>query len=1155
MKGTLGQKLSLMVVILVSLVLIVQGIISTRMVREAFFHNTVIYLQGESSAMAERLLHVINETGDYLSVVRTHRSIEDHVTFSIFQEQNGMDESWAAVDMYLHKIYLSKPQLFTIDWVDARGKILLHHVKGRQVETASLSDRGDFKLAGDKKSGIAHRILQSAEKEWMLESIGILNIEGKREGAIIFYRSLSETINKLMNDLEARSISAILVDGRQQQVAQTPGLGTTLAAWMVNAASQDERRNQFSRVRVAHSIPEVGWTLILAMEPAEADHVAWQLGVIGGFSALMLVMVLYGYVRWALVNPLLRISHGVRAVIAGNLNQHLNVSTIHGGHELAELAANFNLMADRIKDNIGRLESRENYLKSILKNSLDAIISTDIHGTVIHMNPAAETLFGYQKDVLLNQNISDFIIPEESRELHCTGLQRYANLPSEQVLQLKRRIALSAQSVDGTRIEIEMSLISVENDGHLHFIAFMHDVSEQKQLLKSLEDALNMAELASRAKSEFLANMSHEIRTPMNAIIGMTDLVLGTPLSSEQIENLEMVQRASNSLLELLNGILDFSKIESGHLKLESVSFNLLDQMETACETMAIRAHKKGLELVCAMAPDLPEVVVGDPFRLTQVMINLLNNAIKFTSTGEITLSASLEPDASGQVTGEARVRFSVRDSGIGIPGEKLSQIFERFTQVDGSTTRKYGGSGLGLTISQHLIHMMGGAIQVKSEEGHGSEFYFTVCFPVGKLPDTSFNGNLARDIATFHFEKPLSGLKIWIACVNQALRTDLVQTMRHSGADGVAVTDSADLITRLEKARKDPFALAIVDHFHVEQVGLLPAGCDTHPGWQKKVLVLLPVNRRLEDLKPVHVFAKIVGIRKPPRRLQLIRLINRLAGRLPENNSADTRQSQFQVAATPLDILLVEDNPDSQRLAIHILKRCGHRVTVANNGQAGMECITKMATCDLVLMDLQMPGMNGYELTRWIRTHAPLGKRQQVPIIACTACALEIDHQNCLDAGMNGFLCKPYRSQELLDVLQPRVAHKASTTPIIPETPKNTVLSATHCDAETFARHRHDFVQDGQKHLEAVAVALDNEESGTVLKLTEALQELAVQVGAQRVKMRAIFLGRKAEMKIWQETASAFEQLRAEFTDAVTALHATAATTALQTTEPTTPQ
>ncbi|MBF0429621.1 MAG: PAS domain S-box protein, partial [Magnetococcales bacterium] len=384
-------------------------------------------------------------------------------------------------------------------------------------------------------------------------------------------------------------------------------------------------------------------------------------------------------------------------------------------------------LLDRLEKKLHRADikllDRATRLSMILENAFDGIITIDANGVVEEINPSAETMFGYPKEVLLGKKIADFIIPSEFRQAHKIGLEKGGSST------LKKRLEVPALRVDGQVIDVELTLLAICLDGKKHYTAFLRDITERKQLLKSLRETLDVVESVHRMKSEFLANMSHEIRTPMNTIVGLTDLILNTHLSfQEQRRHLEIIQKSSESLMELINSILDFSKIDAGMVTLERIPFDLSGQVENALESLAVKAHQKDLELNCQIDPAVPMTLIGDSLRLRQVLINLVNNAIKFTSEGDVVVR--IEPSRDAELENSRSdgiwLHFSVMDTGVGIPKEKQFQIFERFTQVDGSTTRKHGGTGLGLAICKQLVLLMGGKIWLDDgANGCGSAFHF----------------------------------------------------------------------------------------------------------------------------------------------------------------------------------------------------------------------------------------------------------------------------------------------------------------------------------------------------------------------------------------------------------------------------------------------
>ncbi len=335
-------------------------------------------------------------------------------------------------------------------------------------------------------------------------------------------------------------------------------------------------------------------------------------------------------------------------------------------------------MEQQIRQRTKEIKEREGFLNNIMNSALDAIIIINKNGEVVTFNPAAEHLFGYTEDEMLGHDLTDMIIPDSMKERHKAALASYRD-DDTAALNVNKRMEVMGLRADGRFVDLEVALISLMYKGKPHYIAFMHDITERKQLFKSLEETLDVAESANRAKSEFLANMSHEIRSPMNAIIGMTELVLDTELSQEQKTNLEIVQQSSQTLLELINSILDLSKIEAGQMRLEQIPFDSRGQVENACSTMAVKAHEKGLELYCCIDQGVPETIIGDSLRLKQVLINLISNAIKFTNEGEIVVYVDTVDDTSVKEDATL-ITFSVTDTGVGIPVDKIDKIFDRFS-------------------------------------------------------------------------------------------------------------------------------------------------------------------------------------------------------------------------------------------------------------------------------------------------------------------------------------------------------------------------------------------------------------------------------------------------------------------------------------------
>jgi PAS domain S-box-containing protein len=648
------------------------------------------------------------------------------------------------------------------------------------------------------------------------------------------------------------------------------------------------------------------------------------------------------------------------------------------------------------------VKDSERRMAGIIDFLPDATFVINKNGKVIAWNRAIEKMTGIKPEDILDKDNYEYSLPFYGKRRPILIDQVLKSNPDYERIYEKVKKQEDGSLIGEAFIQnmkgkasylLGNAAVLYNSEGEVYgAIESIRDITAQKNAEDNLLSAKERAESAVRAKSKFLANMSHEIRTPMNAVIGMTGLLLETDLNKEQSDYLEIIKNSGNALLAIINDILDYSKIDGGKLELESRPFDLQSCIQISMDLVAAKAAEKGLELTYTQADDVPRIIVGDENRLGQVLINLLGNAVKFTQTGEVILSVCSIADEKGKI----KLNFAVKDTGIGIAAVDKSKLFQSFSQVDSSTTRYHGGTGLGLAISRRLVEMMGGKIWVESEIAKGSTFHFSIVSEA--LPENE---------ASFPEDPILSGKRVLIVEGNESVRNMVAKFVLSWKMNMTAVTSGKEALDIL---MRESYEFVIIDSVLPDLDGQdLARKIKLEVRSNAFIIIMSPIGSMVQR------YAFVSGwLNKPVKPLLLRNLLINL--QMPQKGEmANVINSQHDVATPakdhPLAILLAEDNPVNQKVALSMLKRLGYKADVAANGFEVLKSLEARAY-DVILMDIQMPEMDGLDVTRCIRKRKEI--TEQPCIIAMTAYALEGDRQECLDAGMNEYLRKPIQIGEL---------------------------------------------------------------------------------------------------------------------------------------------
>ncbi len=812
---------------------------------------------------------------------------------------------------------------------------------------------------------------------------------------------------------------------------------------------------------------------------ADIETLRIQVAAVAGLT-LLVVTLLAGWASRSLSRPIVRLTQATHKVAQGEST----MIPVEGSNEIGDLARSFNAMTGQLQDRDRKIRTLETQRFQALVSNIPGVTfrwRKGEKGDLVFLSEQVERLTGYPASLFTEGVRSmESILHTDDIPLRLEAVR--SAVKDRAPWQVEYRI----NHKDGEmRWAQERGQASFENDLPVFFDGIILDITAQKESEEELRQARVAADAANQAKSDFLANMSHEIRTPMNAIIGLTHLALKTDLNAKQRDYLDKVYSSAQSLLGIINDVLDFSKIEAGMLEIERIDFRLEEVLQNLCNLLSTKADESGLELVLHRAPDVPERLIGDPLRLGQVLINLTNNAIKFTHKGEVVVRIeTVESDGDDVV-----LSFKISDTGIGITPDQMSRLFQSFHQADSSTTRHYGGTGLGLAISSSLVSMMGGTIGVDSTPDVGSTFEFTARF------EQSHAGN-ERELRV---TQDLKGLEVLIVDDNATAR-EILGEMTNSFAFRTTVVSSGK--EALEVLRQRHFALILMDWkmpgmSGIETVQRLKAELDSPPP------VIMVTNYGREE---VRAQAERVGVDgfliKPVTSSLLFDAVSRVFSTDSEGPAFTTLEESpsFSLAK----ILLVEDNEINQQVAQELLEALDLVVTVAENGQKALDAL-QVETFALVLMDIQMPVMDGYAATKRIREDT---RFVDLPIVAMTAHAMSGDRERCLEAGMDDHLTKPIDLQELTRVLSERLP---CTARIKSETAQSVELpSLMHFDiSQGLLRVNNNrklykklLLQFRERYAEAPeklrsSVAKDAEEA---MSLTHALKGVAGNLGATQL-------------------------------------------------------
>ena len=715
----------------------------------------------------------------------------------------------------------------------------------------------------------------------------------------------------------------------------------------------------------------------------------------------------------ALLKPLLDGEERVRVIQTIHRNKYGHTVPVEVSLQYVQTPGQRPHFVTIVRDITARRQAEEQF-RLVVEAAPNGMLMVNQDGCITLVNPQIERWFGYHRTELVGQPI-ELLVPERLRAAHPGHRSAFFHNPQTRAMGVGRD--LYGRRKDGSEFPLEIGLSPLATPQGQQVLAVVVDISERKRADEQLQaaaqelawkntqllEANDVIVSATHAKSEFLATMSHEIRTPMNAIIGMAELLQETPLSPDQANYVGRFSRAANSLMDLINAILDLSKIESGHMTLESIPFDLPQLIDTIAELMSGKAVAKQLELLVFIHPDVPAWVLGDPTRLHQILVNLVGNAIKFTESGHVMIKV----ERAGEHSSAQALRFSVSDTGVGIPPEKLETIFEPFTQADSTTTRKYGGTGLGLNISQRLVDLMGGRLTVDSALTAGSTFAFVIELPETSTPPTQNTEPLLN----------IQGRRILAVDDNDTNLMILREHLTRTGAQLIEAASAESALKLLVEAHRlgDPFDLAILDYHMLVMDGLqLAEAIRARPECATLPLVMHVSELQQGDRQRAQALGIKNYLYKPLSRRRLMESLTAALNPSAHRTRRNVVDQPEPALLKSCHILLVEDLEDNREVVSLFLNKTSHQLDMAENGAVAVQKF-KANRYDLVLMDMQMPVMDGLQATMVIREWERAQRRHPTPIVALTANAFAEETEKSLSAGCTAHVSKPIKKKTLL--------------------------------------------------------------------------------------------------------------------------------------------